>query len=192
MEVAGTGTPKIISRTVPAAADTVFITAVDAATGDDGVVSPVTEHTISAFKVAAVPSVIWRVATEKVVVATGALVVALVQAAVGEPVNDGKPVTEIKATVLTASVPVKLTVKVVATCPTLLLNAIEATLKAGRGTPRIISRTVPAAADTVFITAVDAAAGDEGVVSPVTEHTIAAFKVAAVPSVIWRRPYSAE
>ena len=37
-----------VSRTVPPAADTVFITALDAAAGDDGVVSPVTEHTISA------------------------------------------------------------------------------------------------------------------------------------------------
>ena len=103
-----------------------FITAVDAAAREDGFVSPVTEHTIAAFKVAAVPSVIWRVATEKVVVATGALVVALVQVAVGGPVNDGKPVTEIKATAFVASVPVKLTVKVAAADCTLLLNAVEA------------------------------------------------------------------
>ena len=83
-----------------------FITALDAAAGDDGVVSPVTEHTIAAFKVAAVPSVIWRRPAEKVVVVTAILAVALVQVAVGVPVNDGKPVTEIKATVLTACIPV--------------------------------------------------------------------------------------
>ena len=115
-----------VSRSVPPAADTVFITALDAAAGDDGVVSPVTEHTIAAFKAAAVPSVIWRRPPEKVVVATGALALALVQVAVGEPENDGKPVREINAAVLMESVPVKLTVKVVATDITLLLSAIEA------------------------------------------------------------------
>jgi hypothetical protein len=55
---------------------------------------------------------------------------------------------------------------------------------AGTGTPEIVSRRVPAAADTVFMTAVDAAAREDGFVSPVTEHTIAAFKVAGVPRVI--------
>ena len=117
MDVAGTGTPEIVSRRVPAAADTVFMTAVDAAAREDGFVSPVTEHTIAAFKVAAVPSVIWRMSLEvNVVVVTAILTVALVQVAVGEPVNDKyKPVTEINATVLMASIPVKLTVKVVAT-----------------------------------------------------------------------------
>jgi hypothetical protein len=108
-----------VSRTVPPAADTVFITALDAAAGDDGVVSPVTEHTIAAFKAAAVPSVIWRRPPEKVVVATGALALALVQVAVGEPENDGKPVREINAALLVESIPVKLTVKVVATDTTL-------------------------------------------------------------------------
>ena len=102
------------------------MTALDADAGDDGVVSPVTEHTIAAFKAAAVPSVIWRRPPEKVVVATGALALALVQVAVGEPENDGKPVTEINATVLRASIPVKLTVKVVATDITMLLNSIKA------------------------------------------------------------------
>ena len=126
MAVAGTGTPVIVSRTVPAAADTVLITAVDAATAEDGLLSPVTEHTIAAFKVAAVTSVIWRRPAEKVVDVTGALTVALVQVAVGVPVNVGKPVTEIKATAFVASVPVKLTVKVAAADCTLLLNAVEA------------------------------------------------------------------
>ncbi len=88
--------------------------------------SPVTEHTIAAFIVAAVPSVIWRYRPSKVVVVTAILVVALVQVAVGVPVNDGKPMTEIKATGLVASVPVKLTVSVAATDATLLLNAVEA------------------------------------------------------------------
>ena len=126
MDVAGTGTPEIVSRRVPAAADTVFMTAVDAAARENGFVSPVTEHTIAAFIVAAVPSVIWRRPAEKVVVVTAILAVALVQVAVGVPVNDGKPVTEIKATGLAASVPVKLTVSVAATDATLLLNAVEA------------------------------------------------------------------
>ena len=66
---------------------------------------------------------------EKDVVVTAALtveMVVLVQVAVGVPVNDGKPVIEIKATGLTASVPVKLTVNVAATDATLLLNAVEA------------------------------------------------------------------
>jgi hypothetical protein len=120
-----TKTLGIVSRRVPAAADTVFMTAVDAAARENGFVSPVTEHTIAAFKVAAVPSVIWRRPAEKVVVVTAALTVALVQVAVGVPVNDGKPVTEIKATGLTASVPVKLTVNVAATDTTLLLNSIR-------------------------------------------------------------------
>ena len=43
---------------------------------------------------------IWRRPPEKVVVATGALALALVQVAVGVPVNDGKPVTEINATAM--------------------------------------------------------------------------------------------
>ena len=124
--MAGTGTPVIVSRTVPAAADTVLITAVDAATAEDGLLSPVTEHTTAAFKAAAVASVIWRRPAEKVVDATGALTVALVQVAVGVPANAGKPVTEIKATAFVASVPVKLTVKVAAADCTLLLNAVEA------------------------------------------------------------------
>ena len=89
--------------------------------------SPVTEHTTAAFKTAAVPSVISRpLAAENVVVATGAFTVALVQVAVGDPVNVGKPVIEIKATLFVASVPVKLTVKVAATDATLLVNAVEA------------------------------------------------------------------
>jgi hypothetical protein len=95
----------------------------------DGFVSPVMEHTIAAFKVAAVPSVIWRKykLLEKVVVATGALALSLVQVAVGEPVkSDGKPMTEINATALMESFPVKLTVKVVATDFTLLLKTMEA------------------------------------------------------------------
>jgi len=53
--------------------------------------SPVTEHTTAAFKVAAVASVIWRRPAEKVVDVTGALTVAFVQVAVGVPVNVGKP-----------------------------------------------------------------------------------------------------
>ncbi len=126
MAVAGTGTPVIVSRTVPAAADTVLITAVDAATAVDGLLSPVTEHTIAAFKAAAVASVIWRRPEEKVVDVTGALEPPFVQVAVGVPVNVGKPVTEIKATPFVASVPVKLTVKVAAADFTLLLNAVEA------------------------------------------------------------------
>ena len=123
--MAGTGTPVIVSRTVPAAADTVLITAVDAATAEDGLLSPVTEHTTAAFKAAAVASVIWRRPEEKVVDVTGALTVALVQVAVGVPVNVGKPVTEIKAP-LVDDLPVKLTVKVAAADFTLLLNAVEA------------------------------------------------------------------
>ena len=127
MAVAGTGTPVIVSRTVPAAADTVLITAVDAATAEDGLLSPVTEHTTAAFKAAAVVSVIWRRPEAKVVVVTGALAPAFVQVATGvEPVNVGKPVTEIKATGFVASIPEKLTVKVAATDTTLLFNAVEA------------------------------------------------------------------
>jgi hypothetical protein len=53
------------------------------------------------------------------VVATGALALALVQVAVGEPENSGKPVREINAALLMESIPVKLTVKVVATDTTL-------------------------------------------------------------------------
>ena len=99
----------------------------DAATAEpDGLLSPVTEHSIAAFKAAAVVSVIRRRSPEKVVDVTGALTVALVQVAVGVPVNVGKPVTEIKATAFVASVPVKLTVKVAAADCTLLLNAVEA------------------------------------------------------------------
>ena len=124
--MAGTGTPVIVSRTVPAAADTVFTTAEDAAAAVPGFVSPVTAQTIAAFKVAAVVSVIWRRPAAKVVVDTGALVPALVQVATGVPVNVGKPVTEIKATAFVASPPVKLTVKVAATDTTLLFNAVEA------------------------------------------------------------------
>ena len=116
----------IVSRTVPADATSVLITGIYAATVEDGLLSPVMEHTIAAFKVAAVTSVIWRRPAEKVVDATGALTVALVQVAVGVPANVGKPVTEIKATVFVASVPVKLTVKVAAADCTLLLNAVEA------------------------------------------------------------------
>ena len=125
--MAGTGTPVIVSRTTPAAADAVLIVAADAATVEDGFVSPVTTHTTAAFNAAAVLSVISRpLEAENVVVATGAFTVALVQVAVGVPVNVGKPVTEIKATLFVASVPVKLTVKVAATDATLLVNAVEA------------------------------------------------------------------
>ena len=124
--MADTGTPVIVSRTVPADATSVLITAVDAPTAEDGLLSPVTEHTTAAFKVAAVVSVISRRPAAKVVVDTGALALALVQVAVGVPVNVGKPVTEIKATAFVASVPVKLTVKVAAADCTLLLNAVEA------------------------------------------------------------------
>ena len=116
----------IVSRITPAAADTVFTTAEDAAAAVPGFVSPVTAQTIAAFKVAAVVSVIWRTPAAKVVAVTGALVPAFVQVAAGVPVNVGKPVTEIKATLFVASVPVKLTVKVAATDATLLVNAVEA------------------------------------------------------------------
>jgi len=116
----------IVSRTVPAAADTVLITAVDAAAAEDGLLSPVTEHTIAAFKVAALLSVIWRRPAEKVVDDTVSPTPPLVQVAVGDPVNVGKPVTEIKATLFAASVPVKLTVKVAAADCALLLDAREA------------------------------------------------------------------
>ena len=124
--MAGTGTPVIVSRTVPAAADTVFTTADDAAAAVPGFVSPVTAQTIAAFKVAAVVNVIWRTPAANVVVATGALAPAFVQVATGVPVNVGKPVTEIKVTVFVASVRVKLTVKVEATDTTWLVNAMEA------------------------------------------------------------------
>ena len=125
MATAANGT-LIVSRTVPADATSVLITGIDAATVEDGLLSPVTEHTTATFKAAAVVSVIWRRPAEKVVDVTGALTVALVQVAVGVPVNVGKPVTEIKATAFVASVPVKLTVKVAAADCTLLLNAVEA------------------------------------------------------------------
>ena len=125
MATAANGTPVIVSRTVPAAADTVLITAVDAATAEDGLLSPVTEHTTATFKAAAVVSVIRRRPAEKVVDVTGALTVAIVQVAVGFPVNVGKPVTEIKAPEVD-DLPVKLTVKVAAADCTLLLNAVEA------------------------------------------------------------------
>ena len=105
-----------------------------------------------------------------------------------EPVNIGNPVTEIKATELTASVPVKLTVSVVATDTTLPLVAIDAVTTGDTGTPNITSRTLPEAADTVLMTAVDAATGLDGFRSPVTVHTTSAFKFAAVLSVICRRP----
>ena len=124
--MAGTGTPVIVSRTVPAAADTVCTTAADAAAAVPGFVSPVTAQTIAVFKVAKVVSVIWRTPAAKVVAVTGALVPAFVQVAAGVPVNVGKPVTEIKATAFVASLPVKLTVKVAATDTTLLFNAMEA------------------------------------------------------------------
>ena len=123
--MADTGTPVIVSRTVPAAAFRVLITAADAAAAEDGLLSPVTEHTTAAFKVAAVASVIWRRPAEKVVDVTGASALAKVQVAVGFPVNVGKPVTEIKAP-LVDDLPVKLTVKVAAADCTLLLNAVEA------------------------------------------------------------------
>jgi hypothetical protein len=42
-----------------------------------------------------------------------------VQVAVGEPENDGKPVREINATVLRASIPVNLTVNIAAADATL-------------------------------------------------------------------------
>ena len=126
MAVAGTGTPVIVSRTVPAAADTVLITAVDAAAVVDGLLSPVTEHTTAASKVAAALSVIWRRPAEKVVPDTDTPEPPFVQVAVGLPVNVGKPVTDIKATAFAESVPVKLTVKVAAADFTLLLNAVEA------------------------------------------------------------------
>jgi len=119
----------IVSRTVavPPETDAVLITAADAPTAEDGLESPVTEQTIAAFNVAAVVSVISRpLLAENVVVATVAPVPALVQVAVGDPVNVGKPVTEIKVTAFVASVPVKLTVKVAAADATLLVNAVEA------------------------------------------------------------------
>jgi len=115
----------IVSRTVPADATSVLITGIDAATVEDGLLSPVTEHTTATFKAAAVASVIRRRPAEKVVDVTGALTVAKVQVAVGVPVNVGKPVTEIKAP-LVDDLPVKLTVKVAAADCTLLLNAREA------------------------------------------------------------------
>ena len=125
--MAGTATPVIVSRTVPAAADTVFITAADAPAAVPGFVSPVTAQLIAAFKVVAVVSVIWRRPAAKVVPDTAALAPPFVQTATGvEPVNVGKPVTEIKATAFVASLPVKLTVKVAATDTTLLFNAVEA------------------------------------------------------------------
>ena len=124
MATAANGT-LIVSRTVPADATSVLITGIDAATVEDGLLSPVTEHTTATFKAAAVVSVIWRRPAEKVVDATGALRVAFVQIAVGVPVNVGKPVTEIKAP-LVDDLPVKLTVKVAAADFTLLLNAREA------------------------------------------------------------------
>ena len=46
--------------------------------------------------------------------------------------------------------------------------------------------TVPPELTTVLITATDAPAAVDGFVSPVTMHTTAAFKAAAVASVIWR------
>ena len=125
MATAANGT-LIVSRTVPADATSVLITGIDAATVEDGLLSPVTEHTTATFKAAAVASVIRRRPAEKVADVTGALTVAFVQVAVGVPVNVGKPVTEIKATAFVASVPVKLTVKVAAADCTLLLNAVEA------------------------------------------------------------------
>jgi len=115
----------IVSRTVPADATSVLITGIDAATVEDGLLSPVTEHTTATFKAAAVASVIRRRPAEKVVDVTGALTVAKVQVAVGVPVNVGKPVTEIKAPEVD-DLPVKLTVKVAAADFTLLLNAREA------------------------------------------------------------------
>jgi hypothetical protein len=115
----------IVSRTFPAKATSVLITGIDAVTVEDGLMSPVTEHTIAAFKVAAVASVIWRRPEEKVVDVTGALTVAFVQVAVGLPVNVGKPVTEIKAPAV-VDLPVKLMVKVAAADFTLLLNVVEA------------------------------------------------------------------
>ena len=184
MAVAGTGTPVIVSRTVPAAADTVLITAVDAATAEDGLPSPVTEHTIAAFKVAAVVSVIWRRPAEKVVDATGALRVALVQVAVGVPANVGKPVTEIKVTAFVASVPVKLTVKIAAADCTLLLNAVEAVYPvAGTGTPAKVSTGAkPEPTPNVDTVEVVAAAVALGVVRPETAHnTAAALKARGVP-----------
>ena len=55
------------------------------------------------------------------------MALSLVQVAVGEPVkSEGKPMTEINATALMEFVPVKLTVKVVATDFTLLLKTMEA------------------------------------------------------------------
>jgi hypothetical protein len=117
----------IVSRTVPPAADTVLTVAADAGTAEDGFVSPVTTQETAAFKAAAVVSVISRpLAAENVVAVTGAFTLFRVQVAVGVPVNVGKPVTEIKATLFVASVPVKLTVKVAATDATLLVNAVEA------------------------------------------------------------------
>ncbi len=124
MATAANGT-LIVSRTVPADATSVLITGIDAPTVEDGLMSPVTEHTTATFKAAAVVSVISRRPAAKVVDATGALTVALVQVAVGLPVNVGKPVTEIKAP-LVDDLPVKLTVKVAAADFTLLLNAREA------------------------------------------------------------------
>ena len=120
----------IVSRTVatPKTTDAVLMVAADAATAEDGVVSPEMAHTTSAFKIAAVLSVISRpFAAENVVVATGAFTPALVQLAAGDdPVNKDNPVTEIKVTALVASLPLKLTVNVAAADTTLLVNAVEA------------------------------------------------------------------
>ena len=115
------------SLAVPPELTTVLITAADAPAAEAGFVSPVTMHSTAApFKAVAVPSVIWRRPAEKAVLVTGASLPPFLQVAAGfAPVNDGKPVTEIKATAV-ESTPVKLTVKVAATDFTLMLNAVEA------------------------------------------------------------------
>ncbi len=130
--IAGTGTPKIVSRTVatPEVTDNVLKVAVDAAAPDDGFVSPVTGHTNKSLaNLEAFLSVISRpLAAENVVVATGSFEPTLEQVAAGDdPVNVGKPVMEIKLTLLASNPdPANLTVKVTAADTLLLLNAIEA------------------------------------------------------------------
>ena len=92
------------------------------------------------------------------------------QPPVGDPVNVGRPVTDIKAEE-PALAPVKATVTVVAADPTLLLNARME--MAVRVTPVIVSWAAPAAAANVLMVAVVEAAADTGFVSPVTVHETA-------------------
>jgi hypothetical protein len=127
VDVAGTGTPVIVSRTVatPETTDTVLIVAVDAATAEDGFVSQMTLQKTSKFKMEAVLSVISRpLAAENVVVATCSMYADDVEqnAEGNDPVNIGNPVMEIKLTALLASVPVNRTDKNTSADATLLLT----------------------------------------------------------------------